>query len=152
MFFCMLCKFMSLAFPGNNLKFKIVLLFIFHGKLFIWKLFWFSNYGPECTLAIRLQGSLKCYISRKKLGIRLIFCKQINIKFSNFPIFNFGGHSQLCPKHSNNNFAKFNGTSTYFTQMFYSFPNIRQALKCTILTIFKFFFHSMMLYNQQVTL
>ena len=28
--------------------------------------FWFSSYGPKCCQPIKLQGSLKCNISRKK--------------------------------------------------------------------------------------
>ena len=28
--------------------------------------FWFSSYGPKCCRPIKLQGSLKCNVSRKK--------------------------------------------------------------------------------------
>ena len=42
--------------------------------------FWFSSYGPKRCKPIKLQGSLKCNISRKKWMIKFIFGKQINIK------------------------------------------------------------------------
>ena len=37
---------------------------------------------PKCFRPVRLQDSLKCNISRKNLGIRLIFCLWINIRVS----------------------------------------------------------------------
>ena len=43
-------------------------------------IFWFSSYGPKCCEPIKLQLSLKCNISRKKLMMKCIFGMQINIK------------------------------------------------------------------------
>ena len=41
---------------------------------------WFSSYGWKCCQQIKLQDSLKCNISRKKLMKKLIFGMQINIE------------------------------------------------------------------------
>ena len=66
--------------------------------------FWFSSYGPKCSQPKRLQDSLKCNILRKKCGIKLTFCEQINIKFFCKLILSFlegvARHAQ-----SNNKFA-----------------------------------------------
>ena len=43
-------------------------------------LFWSKK--PKCSWPVRLQDSLKCNISRKNWGIKLIFCLWINIKVS----------------------------------------------------------------------
>ena len=43
--------------------------------------FWFSSYGPKCSQPIRLQDSLKCNISRKERGSKMIFFISRNIKF-----------------------------------------------------------------------
>ena len=42
--------------------------------------FCFSSYGPKCCSPIKLQGSLKCNISRKKRIMKFIFGIQINIE------------------------------------------------------------------------
>ena len=41
--------------------------------------FWFSSYRPKCCWPVKLQDSLKCYISRKKWMIKFIFGTQINM-------------------------------------------------------------------------
>ena len=43
--------------------------------------FWFSRYRPKCCQPNKLQGSLKCNISRNKGMMKFIFCMQVNIKF-----------------------------------------------------------------------
>ena len=43
--------------------------------------FCFSSYGPKYCQPIKLQDSLKCNISKKKLMMKYIFGIQINIKF-----------------------------------------------------------------------
>ena len=40
---------------------------------------WVSSYGPKCCQPIKLQGSLKCNISRKKWIMNFTFGMQINI-------------------------------------------------------------------------
>ena len=40
-------------------KWKIILFFIFHQKLHTWQKFWFASYGPKCFQPIRLQDSSK---------------------------------------------------------------------------------------------
>ena len=42
--------------------------------------FWALSYGPKCCQTIKLQGSLKFDIVRKKWMMKFIFCIQINIK------------------------------------------------------------------------
>ena len=42
--------------------------------------FWVSSYGPKCCQPIKLQGSLKCNIVRKKCMMKFIFCIQINVE------------------------------------------------------------------------
>ena len=42
--------------------------------------FWFSRYRPNCSWTVRLQDSVIGNISRKKWGIKLIFCMEIIIK------------------------------------------------------------------------
>ena len=41
---------------------------------------WLSIWSPKCSRPIRLQDSLKCNISRKNRGIKLIYDFQINIR------------------------------------------------------------------------
>ena len=41
---------------------------------------WISSYGPKCCQPIKLQGSLKCNISRKKWMMNVIFGMHINIE------------------------------------------------------------------------
>ena len=64
--------FSRLAFPVINLNWKIILVFICHCKSLIW--FCFSRIVRKCPWLITLQGSLKCNILKKKLGIKLTFC------------------------------------------------------------------------------
>ena len=42
--------------------------------------FWFSSYGPKCCQPIKLQDSLKYYISRKKWIMKFIFDMHISIE------------------------------------------------------------------------
>ena len=42
--------------------------------------FWFSSYGRKCCKPIKLQDSLKCNMSRKKLMMKFIFGMQMNIE------------------------------------------------------------------------
>ena len=71
-------KLLLLAFLKINLKWKLTLLLIFQIP-FLVKL-WVSSYGPNRCEPIKLQGSLKCNISRNMWIINFIFCMQINIK------------------------------------------------------------------------
>ena len=48
--------------------------------------FWFSSYGPKWSQPIKLQYSLKCYISTKKCTMTFIFGMQINIELFTKPI------------------------------------------------------------------
>ena len=41
---------------------------------------WVSTYGPKCCQPIKLQGFLKCNISRKKWMMNFTFGMQINIE------------------------------------------------------------------------
>ena len=50
-------KILSLVFPRNNWKWKIIFLFIFHPL---------SSYRPKYSRPIKFQDSLKCNISRSK--------------------------------------------------------------------------------------
>ena len=61
--------------------FKIVISFSSLQTPYLAK-FWSLSYGSKCFWPIRLQGSLKWNISRKKRGFNLIFCIHINIKVS----------------------------------------------------------------------
>ena len=60
-FFAFFERFCHNFFPGNNLKLKIRLLFIF--QTFYRSEYWCSHYGPKCSWPIRLQYSLKFSIS-----------------------------------------------------------------------------------------
>ena len=56
-------KILSLIFPGNDLKWKTILLCTFYCKTLIFKkIFWFSSYGPKCSEAIRLQDCIVWYL------------------------------------------------------------------------------------------
>ena len=66
---------MSFFFLAFNLKWKLILLLIFHHLFHIWQ-----NSSSWCCQPIKLQGSLKCNISRKKGMMKFVFCIQINIK------------------------------------------------------------------------
>ena len=66
---------MSLVFLEDNLKWKLILLLIFHHQSHIWQ-----NSSSRCCQPIKLQDSLKCNISRKKWMMKFVFCIQINIK------------------------------------------------------------------------
>ena len=68
---------LSLIFPGNNLKWRLILLLILHYESHIRQ---YSDYGPKCCWPIKLQDYLKCNISKKKWMMTFIFCMQINIK------------------------------------------------------------------------
>ena len=77
------------VFPGNNLKWKIILYFdvylhaknrLCHSSVPHLEKFWFSSYVPKCCWPIKLQDSLKCNISRKKWMTKSIFGMQINIE------------------------------------------------------------------------
>ena len=64
-------KILSLVIPGNNLKWKLILLLTFHHQSHICQ-FWLSCYGPKCCWPIKLQDSLKCNVSIKKWMINCI--------------------------------------------------------------------------------
>ena len=66
---------MSFFFLVCDLKWKIILLLIFHHQSYIWQ-----NYSSPCCQPIKLQDSLKCNTLRKKWMIKFVFCIQINIK------------------------------------------------------------------------
>ena len=66
---------MSLLFLVYNLKWKLILLLIFHHQSDIWQ-----NSSYQCCQSIKLQDSLKCNISRKKWMMKCVFCIQINVK------------------------------------------------------------------------
>ena len=42
--------------------------------------FYFSCYGPKCYRSVKLLDSLKCNMSRKNSGIKLIICVDIKVK------------------------------------------------------------------------
>lgn len=42
---------------------------------------WPRTFWPICSWLIKLQDSLKCNISRKKKGMRLLFCIETKLKF-----------------------------------------------------------------------
>ena len=42
--------------------------------------FFFSRYGPKCYRSVKLSDSLKCNMSRKNSGIKLIICVDIKVK------------------------------------------------------------------------
>ena len=65
--------FFRLVFPGNNLKWRLVLLLIFCYQSYIWQNSQFSSYGPKFCRPIKLQDSLKCNISRKEGMMKFIF-------------------------------------------------------------------------------
>ena len=89
-----------ISFPENNLKWKLVLLLIFHHQSHIWekffclqintKIFWkmilsyydiiFVTRPPQSTHITSLQ--YLCNISRKIGRTKLIFCLPVNIKDS----------------------------------------------------------------------
>ena len=62
--------------------------------------FWFSSYGPKCCQPIKLQDSLKCNISRKKLMMKYIFGMQVNVEvFCKLMLSILGVCNQACPKY-----------------------------------------------------
>ena len=52
--------------------------------------FWFSSYGSKCCQPIKLQGFLKCNISKKKWMMKFIFGFQINIEVFYRLYYHFG--------------------------------------------------------------
>ena len=61
---------------------------------------WFSSYGPKCCQPIKLQDSLKCNISRKKLMMKYIFGIQVNVEvFCKLMLSILGVCNQACPKY-----------------------------------------------------
>ena len=52
--------------------------------------FWFSSYGSKCCQPIKLQGFLKCNISKKKWMMKFIFGLQINIEVFYRLYYHFG--------------------------------------------------------------
>ena len=70
---------MSLVFLGNNIKWKLILLLIFHHQSHIWQ-----NPGSrvwtKCCQPIILHDCLRCNISRKKWMMNFIFGMQINLE------------------------------------------------------------------------
>ena len=66
---------MSLIFVGNNAKWKLILLLMFHYQSHIWQ-----NSSSWCCQPIKLQDSLKYNISRNKWIKEFVFCMEINIK------------------------------------------------------------------------
>ena len=54
--------------------------------------FWFLSYGPKCCWPIKLQDSLKCYISRNKQTMKYIFGMQVDG-------ITLGLGSQVCSKY-----------------------------------------------------
>ena len=71
-------KILSLVFIGNNLKWKLILLLIFHCQSHIWQ-----NSGSPVigqNAFSQLQDSLKFNISRKKWTINFTFGMQISIE------------------------------------------------------------------------
>ena len=50
--------------------------------------FYFSCYGPKCYRSVKLSDSLKCNMSRKNSGIKLIICVDIKVKVF-FEMFGF---------------------------------------------------------------
>ena len=69
----------SLIFLGNNLKLKKYCYWYLNINSISDKTL-VSSYGPKCYQPIKLQGSLKCNISRKKWMMNFIFGMQINIE------------------------------------------------------------------------
>ena len=67
--------FVMLVFLGNNLKWKLTFLLIFHYH--IWQS---SGYQVMGQKAINLQDFLICIILRKKWIMKFVFCMQINIE------------------------------------------------------------------------
>ena len=73
--------------------------------------FYFSRYGPKCYRSVKLSDSLKCNVSRKNSGIKLIICVDIkvNVSFEMFVFFVclfifsffllFDGCGYLCPNY-----------------------------------------------------
>ena len=76
-FFKIFWKNSLLVYTGNNLKWKVILLMIFHQQIPYLAKFWFLSYGPKCCWPIKLQGSLKCNILSKK---RVMFIFGIHIE------------------------------------------------------------------------
>ena len=92
---CILWKILSLVFPGDNLKWKVILLFKFYCKPLIWKN---SGYGPKFSKPIRSQDSLKCNIWRKKYGMK-DQVDLLHLSFLQGDTIIFGERDKACPKY-----------------------------------------------------
>ena len=57
-FFWILWNILSLVFPRNNLKWKLIFVICISSPILHWVKSWFSSYGPKCCWRIRLQDSL----------------------------------------------------------------------------------------------
>ena len=88
----------SLVFPGNNLKWKLIVIDILPPIPYMAK-FWFLSFGPKYCWLIKLQDYLKCNISREKWMIKFIFGMQINMKVFYKLTVLLCLCSQACPKY-----------------------------------------------------
>ena len=77
--FWIFLKNLSLVFLGSNLKWKLISLLIFQHQPHIWQNSGPLVIAPICCQPIKLQGSLKCNISRKKWMMNFTFGMLINI-------------------------------------------------------------------------
>ena len=91
---------MLLVFLVYNLKWKLILLLIFHHQSHIWQ-----NSSSRCCQPIELQDSLKCNISRKNWMMEFVFCMQINIKVLYKLIPSFWVCATTHPQSTQNKFA-----------------------------------------------
>ena len=98
-------KILSLAFPENDAKWKLILSLIFHHYSHIYQNSASQVMGPKYCWSIKLQDSLKCNISRKKQIMKFIFGMQINMEVFYMLILSFWVWLVRHTKSTQNKFA-----------------------------------------------